>query len=126
MSGRALDRGLTAMGPRLSPEHVSVQRAIESLVDAGSALLEAAKCLEDAADGTSRPQPGHRNLPPAERLTLRQLGAIRGLSRRQGLSETALQSLIAEVSSSARDVSELGKAEASALLDRLNRGNADR
>jgi hypothetical protein len=78
VNGRALARRQAPAEQWLSPEHASVQRAIESLVDAGSALLEAAKCLEDAAGGTSpRRLPAERNLPPSERLTLRQLGAIR-------------------------------------------------
>lgn len=96
-----------------------IARAIAHLSDASRALNDATRCLESAPDAEpSRAQ--RRGLAPDERLTLKQLGAIRGATRRAGLSEQAVRELVSTVSRYANDVTELGKAEASALLDRLN------
>jgi hypothetical protein len=98
-----------------------IARAVAHLADASRALNDAARCLQGAAPERSPSRAaGRRDLSPDARITLKQLGAVRGAARRAGLSEQAVRELVAEVSAEASDVTELSKAEASALLDKLN------
>jgi hypothetical protein len=98
----------------------SLAQAVAYLSDASRALSDAARCLQGAGERSPTRSPTHRVLAPDERLTLKQLGAVRSSARRAGLSEKAVRDLVGEVSREATDVTELSKIEASELLDKLN------
>jgi hypothetical protein len=98
----------------------SLAQAVAHLSDASRALSDAARCLQGAGERSLTHSGSRRVLAPDERLTLKQLGAVRSSARRAGLSEKAVRDLVGEVSREATDVTELSKLEASALLDRLN------
>lgn len=98
----------------------------ERLETAGQALQDAARLLHEGAaerpNGAPRPERENR-LAPEERLSSRQLGAIRVASRKAGLSQEELADLVAEVSTNAERAEQLSRREASALLDKLNQSN---
>lgn len=83
----------------------------------------AARALEQIdrrrRDGNGRP-PTHGRHAPADRLSAKQLAAIRTACRRGNISEEKLSELIAQASERATDIVELDRAEASALLERLD------
>jgi hypothetical protein len=92
-----------------------------ALLAAGEALVRASNALSAgvvhapsrAADRKAVP------LPVAERLSAKQLGAIRAASRRAGLSRDALSDLLAEIAGK-EEAAQLSRAEASAVLDKLS------
>lgn len=101
----------------------SAAAAARELRVAGEALMRAAAVI--ASIGGRRH--GHAPGPPRrsgvasaeERLSSRQLGAIRGASRRAGLSRDQLVELLEKVTGKSL-VSELSRSEASGVLDRLS------
>jgi hypothetical protein len=107
------------MEPSASP----IQEVIQELNGASQALGRAARALEQLdrkrRDGSGRPLTNGRH-PPADRLSAKQLAAVRTACRRGGISEEKLSELIAQVSERATDIVELERREASALLDRLD------
>ena len=107
------------MEPSASP----IREVIQELNGASQALGRAARALEQLdrkrREGSGRP-PTHDRHPPADRLTAKQLGAVRAACRRGDISQEKLSELIAQVSERATDIVELDRSEASALLDRLD------
>jgi hypothetical protein len=107
------------MEPSASP----IQEVIQELNGASQALGRAARALEQLdrmrRQGNGRPPTNGRH-PPADRLSAKQLAAIRTACRRGDISEEKLSELIAQVSERATEIVELDRAEASALLDRLD------
>lgn len=65
----------------------------------------------------SRPSP-QRPLLPQERVTARQMGAIHSAGRRQGFARGELEAFVSERTGK-RELSELSRTEASALIDEL-------
>lgn len=97
-----------------------IDKAISELSGASQALSRAAHALQLANPG--RP-PAARNgggRSPADRLTAKQLGAIRVACRRADVTAEKLAGLVAQVSEHATDIADLSRAEASALLDSLD------
>jgi hypothetical protein len=107
------------MEPSASP----IQEVIQELNGASQALGRAARALEQIdrrrRDGNGRP-PNHGGHAPADRLSAKQLAAIRTACRRGNISEEKLSELIAQAAERATDIVELDRAEASALLERLD------
>jgi hypothetical protein len=97
-----------------------IQVAISRLGDASQALDRAAQALQ-LANPVRMPAPRNgASRSPAERLSGKQLSAIRMACRRGNVSAEKLATLVAEASEHATDVVELTRAEASALLDSLD------
>lgn len=98
--------------------------AANELRAAGEALVRAAHVIaalgqraqEQSASGSKGDQRG--TAPPLERLTGKQLGAVRAIARRAGLSREHLAKLIEEVTGK-QEPSALTRAEASTVLERL-------
>ena len=101
----------------------SAVAAARELRIAGEALMRAAAVI--ASIGNRRAGPaseqslGRESMPPQQRLSGRQLGAIRAASRRAGLSRGQLVELLEKVAGKAT-LSELSRSEASGVLDRLS------
>ena len=95
--------------------------AAAALLAAGEALVRASNAL--SAGEVRAPSRGPERkpdpLPVAERLSGKQLGAIRAASRRAGLSRDGLADLLAETVGK-EEVAQLSRAEASAVLDKLS------
>jgi len=97
-----------------------IQTAISRLSDASQSLARAAQALQ-LANPVEMPIAGNgATRAPAERLTGKQLGAIRMAVRRANVSAEKLAELTAQVSEHATDIVELTRSEASALLDSLD------
>ncbi|MDF3069755.1 MAG: hypothetical protein K0R38_5356 [Polyangiaceae bacterium] len=95
--------------------------AAAALLAAGEALVRASNAL---SAGEVRPPPRAPErkpdpLPVGDRLSGKQLGAIRAASRRAGLSRDGLAELLAETAGR-EEVAQLSRAEASAVLDKLS------
>ena len=107
------------MEPSASP----IQEVIQELNGASQALGRAARALEQIdrkrKEGNGRPPTPGRH-PPADRLSAKQLAAIRTACRREDISPERLAELIAQVSERATDLVDLDRQEASALLDSLD------
>jgi hypothetical protein len=104
-------------------EPSAIQEVIQELDGARQALDRAARALQqiDPRARRSRPPPRpEARHPPADRLTAKQLAAIRTACRRGDISPEKLGELIAQVSEYAADVVDLDRQEASALLDSLD------
>jgi hypothetical protein len=101
----------------MQPSHI--QTAITELSGASQALGRAAQALQ-LANPVVMPRRNVAARSPAERLSGKQLGAIRMAARRGNVSAEKLAELTAQVSEQATDIVELTRAEASALLDSLD------
>lgn len=113
-----------------SPNNGNGHPPPDSLRDAASHLKDASRALASAADAleasrSSPARPAELALQPEERLTQKQLSAIRAASRRAALTDQALRGLVAQVSQGS-DPTRLSKFEASALLDKLDAMNGYR
>jgi len=99
--------------------------AAAEFLAAGEALIRASNALAAAASGDVRPQlrsavsQSGNDLPVAERLSGKQLGAIRAISRRAGLSRDGLVKLLDEMTGK-EEPSALSRSEASLVLDKLS------
>lgn len=106
----------------MEPSANPIREVIEELNGASQALGRAARALAQmeqkrTSKRSARGEPRHA---PADRLSAKQLAAIRTACRREDVSAEKLAELVAQVSERATDVVELDRNEASALLDRLD------
>lgn len=107
-------------------EPSAIQQAMQELDGARQALDRAARALQQIDPKTRPDRPGRpapRAEPrhaPADRLTAKQLAAIRTACRREDISSERLSELIAQISARATDIVDLDRQEASALLDSLD------
>lgn len=104
-----------------APYDTSREAAAAALLAAGEALVRASNALS-SGDGRAPPRVPERkadSLPVAERLSGKQLGAIRAASRRAGLSRDGLSELLAETVGK-EEAAQLSRAEASVVLDKLS------
>ncbi len=88
----------------------ALQKASDALGQAAAALRSQAPAVEPSRPGGST---------PANLLTSRQLGAIHAIGRRAGLSRDDLAHLVVDVTGKG-DLTQLSRAEASQVIDRLN------
>jgi hypothetical protein len=99
--------------------------AAAELLAAGEGLIRASNALAAVASGNVRPQARSTlprtsaALPPEERLSGKQLGAIRAASRRAGLSRDDLVKLLEDIAGK-EEPSALSRSEASLVLDKLS------
>ena len=104
--------------------HPSPRDAAAELHAAGEALCRAARALALMTNGTPHTEPSRRPSgtsaqEPIERLTGKQLGAIRAASRRAGLSRDRLATLLDELTGK-QEPSSLSRRDASLVLDKLS------
>ena len=98
--------------------------AAAELLAAGEALVRASNALAAAASGNMRPQARaalqrpSSVLPVEERLSGKQLGAIRAAARRAGLSRDGLAELLEQIAGK-EEPAALSRSEASLVLDKL-------
>jgi hypothetical protein len=97
-----------------------MQVAIGRLSDASKALGLAAQALQLANPVEMPLTRSATGRSPAERLSGKQLSAVRMACRRGNVSAEKLAELVAQVSDKATDIVELSRAEASALLSTLD------
>jgi hypothetical protein len=107
--------------PRRRP---SADDAAAELHAAGEALCRAARVLALMTRSLPRAEQARRpsassSQEPAERLSGKQLGAIRAASRRAGLSRDRLASLLEELTGK-QEPSSLSRSDASLVLDKLS------
>ena len=99
--------------------------AAAELLAAGEGLVRAAGALAELARRSTRSPPTspetrpRSTLPVGERLSSKQLGAIRAMSRRAGLSRDGLVQLLDEITGK-EEPSDLSRGEASLVLDKLS------
>lgn len=99
--------------------------AAAALLAAGEALVRASNALADIAEGErrSRPRPAtaaHGSaLPVGDRLSSKQLGAIRAAARRAGLSRDGLAELLTQTVGQ-EEPAQLSRRDASTVLDKLS------
>jgi hypothetical protein len=108
--------------PRLSAERRRSEEAAAELRAAGEALCRAAQIIAGIGPHSEqRPISGAVTSAPTpeERLSSKQLGAIRAASRRAGLSRDRLALLLEEVTGK-EEPSALSRSEASSVLDKLS------
>lgn len=104
--------------PRRQP---TSQAAAAELLAAGEALCRAARVIAELGAQRRDGRPGRNRgaLPtPEERLSGKQLGAIRAASRRAGLSRDQLSDLLEEMTGK-QETAALSRSDASLVLDRL-------
>lgn len=98
------------------------QAAAQALQEAGEALCRAARLLGltggQGEPSRPRPSPNERHEVP-DRLSGKQLGAIRAASRRAGLSRDRLAALLEQLTGKVEPAS-LTRADASIVLDKLS------
>ena len=102
----------------------TAREAAAELHAAGEALCRAARVIAElgAASGRSEvapPAPDQSREAPIERLSGKQLGAIRAASRRAGLSRDRLAALLVELTGK-QEPGALSRSEASIVLDKLS------
>jgi hypothetical protein len=97
--------------------------AAAALLAAGEALVRASNALAAAGGRRERSRPGVRQhvsaLPVEERLSSKQLGAIRAAARRAGLSRDGLAELLTETVGQ-EEPAQLSRRDASTVLDKLS------
>lgn len=111
------------------PEHGGYDPALAALaaalLAAGEALVRASNALAEveARNRSSRPRPpAHRPSSPLrveERLSSKQLGAIRAAARRAGLSRDGLAELLKQTVGQ-EEPAQLSRRDASTVLDKLS------
>ena len=113
-------------GPQNGPRP-STQAAAAELFAAGEALCRAARVIAELGTrqtGADRRPNGSAPTVSADRLSGKQLGAIRAMSRRAGLSRDQLAKLLDEMTGS-QEPAALSRSDASLVLDRLSEMNRD-
>lgn len=110
-----------SQSPRPQP---TAEQAAAELHAAGEALCRAARVIAQLTATPSRGEPARRptgssTQDPGERLSGKQLGAIRAGSRRAGLSRDRLASLLDELTGK-QEPSALSRSDASIVLDKLS------
>jgi hypothetical protein len=109
-------------GGRQDGRRRSTQAAAAELLAAGEALCRAARVIAalgaPQTEGDRRPNPA---VPTAseDRLSGKQLGAIRAVSRRAGLSRDQLAQLLEKLTGKPEPAA-LSRSDASLVLDRLS------
>jgi hypothetical protein len=99
--------------------------AAAELLAAGEALVRASNALGAAATGDVRPRlrtttgRSGASMPPEDRLSGKQLGAIRAAARRAGLSRDGLVDLLERIAGKDEPAA-LSRPEASLVLDKLS------
>ena len=99
--------------------------AAAALLAAGEALVRASNALASVAEGERRfrPRPAAARhgtaLPVADRLSSKQLGAIRAAARRAGLSRDGLAELLTQTVGQ-EEPAQLSRRDASTVLDKLS------
>lgn len=107
-----------AGNPALATAAAELQAAGEGLVRAASALAELARRGSRSPPAAPETRP-RSSLPVGERLSGKQLGAIRAMSRRAGLSRDGLAELLDEITGK-EEPADLSRSEASLVLDKLS------
>ncbi len=106
----------------MEPSASTIRSAIDELNGARQAIDRAARALGELGDtNTGRSQ--QRAAPartPSDRLSSKQLSAIRAGARRGGVSPEQLAQMVAQVSEHATEIVNLDRQEASALIGRLD------
>ena len=102
---------------------LSLSDAARELRVAGEALVRASAAIANLGSRLARGQGATASkandaLPVDQLQSSRQLGAIRSMARRAGLSRDALAELIEKIAGK-QEPSELSRSEASSVLDRL-------
>jgi len=124
---RRLEGTMNARVPAPSPEsghNPGLAAAGAALLAAGEALVRASNALAALAGHRPRPpQPATTGstptLPVEDRLSGKQLGAIRAAARRAGLSRDGLAELLTDTVGR-EEPAQLSRREASAVLDKLS------
>lgn len=119
MNARMPQPASGARAPDVGPAELA-----RELREAGEALVRAAAAIASFGERTTsmdrQEAPSHRGAVALdERLSGRQLGAIRAASRRAGLSRDALTQLLDQMTGK-QEASTLTRVEASGVLDRLS------
>jgi len=102
----------------------TAREAAAELHAAGEALCRAARVIAELGSSKGHPEVPHAapqqpREEPIERLSGKQLGAIRAASRRAGLSRDRLASLLVELTGK-QEPSALSRSDASIVLDKLS------
>ncbi|HWA72799.1 MAG TPA: hypothetical protein VG937_10705 [Polyangiaceae bacterium] len=111
--------------PNGRSEGPTVADAAAEFRAAGEALVRAASVMIALSHRGGRPSPArgaprsNSSLPVGERLSSKQLGAIRAAARRAGLSREGLADLLEQVAGK-NEPTELSRSDASLVLDKLS------
>lgn len=123
-NGHAVPSRTNGLGAESGDAQV-LARVVRELEAVADALRRCAADLRSGGrqrtpPGNAQSRYGDRQAPPLEdRLSGRQLGAIRAISRRAGLSRDQLAQVLGETTGKSEPTL-LTRAEASLVLDRLN------
>ena len=104
----------------MEPSASTIRSAIDELNSVKQVLDRVARALADMGSTGRREERAAPARTPSDRLSSKQLSAIRAGARRGGVSPEQLAQMVAQVSEHATDIVNLDRQEASALIDRLD------